>query len=364
MARTYAIRERRGGVWGFLSFLTSGVILLAVIALVAIFAFLAEANRAGPSPDGMTLVVDHGASVSEIGQALESQHQIRSAQYFRIAAQWVYGRGHPLKAGEYAIPAHASIRSIVQMMVEGETVQHPLTIPEGFTSQMVMEVIAASPFLTGPMPAQMPVEGSILPETYQIERGMTRTDLVQQMQADQEKALEEIWAHRAPNLPITTPEQAVILASIVERETGVASERPRVAAVFVNRLRIHMALQSDPTIIYGICQRFPARCHNGRLVDERTGEPRVIRQSEIALDTPYNTYKIQGLPPGPICNPGRASLEAVVNPPDTDDLYFVADGTGGHAFAATVAEHNANVAHWRQIEHQRLTQEAANSRRH
>ncbi|MES1158266.1 MAG: endolytic transglycosylase MltG [Terricaulis silvestris] len=363
MARTYAIRES-SGVWGFLSFLTSGVVVLAVIALVAIFAFLAETNRAGPSPQGMTLVIEHGATVSEIGQALESQHQIRSAQYFRIAAQWVYGRGHPLKAGEYAIPAHASMREIVQMMANGDIVQHPLTIPEGFTSQMAMEVIAASPFLSGPMPPTLPAEGSILPETYQIERGMTRTDLVRQMQSDQEKALQEIWANRAPDLPITTPEQAVILASIVERETGVASERPRVAAVFVNRLRLHMALQSDPTIIYGICVRFPARCHNGRLVDERTGEPRVIRQSEIDLNTPYNTYKIQGLPPGPISNPGRAALEAVVNPPQTGDLYFVADGTGGHAFASTIAQHAANVARWRQIEHQRLAQEAANSRHH
>ncbi|MES1201489.1 MAG: endolytic transglycosylase MltG [Pseudomonadota bacterium] len=362
MGRTYAIREG-GGFWGFISFMTSAAIVLAAVALVGIFAFLAEVNRAGPSADGLDINIDRGSSVSAIGQALEQRGQIRNTAIFRVAAQWVYARGKGLQAGEYSIPAHASVRQIVQMMADGRGVQHAVTIPEGLTVQAVMEVIAASPFLTGPMP-QAPPEGGILPETYQVQRGMTREALVQEMRDSRDEAVAQIWAHRAANLPISTPEEAVVLASIVERETGLDSERPRVAAVFVNRLRQHMALQSDPTIIYGVCHKYPARCKNGRLVDERTGQPRVIRQSEIDMDTGYNTYRIAGLPPTPIANPGRAALEAVVNPPNTDDLYFVADGSGGHVFAATVAQHNANVARWRVIERQRLAQEAAAQRRH
>ncbi|HVY85118.1 MAG TPA: endolytic transglycosylase MltG [Caulobacterales bacterium] len=361
MARTYAIRES-GGFWGFVSFLTSAAIVLAAVALVAIFAFLAEVNRPGPSVRGLDINIDHGSSVSAIGEALQQRGQIRNTMIFRIAAQWAYARGRGLQAGEYAIPAHASVRQIVQMMADGRAVQHAVTIPEGLTTRAAMEVIAASPFLTGDLP-EAPAEGSILPETYQVQRGMTRAALVQKMRDARDAALAEAWAHRADNLPISTPEEAVILASIVERETGVATERPRVAAVFINRLRQHMALQSDPTIIYGVCKRYPTRCKNGRLVDERTGQPRVIRQSEIDMDTGYNTYRIQGLPPTPIANPGLAAIQAVLNPPQTDDLYFVADGTGGHVFAATVEEHNANVARWRVIERQRLAQEAANNRR-
>ncbi|HVZ99776.1 MAG TPA: endolytic transglycosylase MltG [Caulobacterales bacterium] len=361
MGRTYAIRES-GGFWGFISFLTSSAIVLAAIALVAIFAFIAEVNRPGPSGQGLNINIDHGSSVTAIGQALERRGQIRNTLVFRIAAQWGYARGRGLQAGEYQIAPHASVRQIVQMMADGRAVQHAVTIPEGLTTRAVMEVIAASTVLEGPMP-EAPAEGAILPETYQVTRGMTREALVAQMRQARDGVLANAWAHRADNLPISTPEEAMILASIVERETGVDGERPRVAAVFINRLRRHMALQSDPTIIYGVCKRYPARCKNGRLVDEHTGQPRVIRQSEIDMDTGYNTYRISGLPPTPIANPGRAAIEAVLNPAQTDDLYFVADGTGGHVFAATVEEHNANVARWRLIERQRLAQEAANRRR-
>src|SRR5690606_13507799 len=203
-----------------------------------------------------------------------------------------------------------------------------------------------------------PPEGSILPDTYHVQRGMTRLALLQQMMEAHDRVVAEVWANRAADLPVDTPAELVNLASIVERETGVADERPLVAAVFVNRLRRPMRLESDPTIIYGVCKRFPDRCRDGRLVNAQ-GQRRTIRASEIALDTGYNTYRIDGLPPTPISNPGRAALEATANPAQSRALFFVADGTGGHVFAETLAEHNANVARWRQIEAQRLAEERA-----
>jgi UPF0755 protein len=187
---------------------------------------------------------------------------------------------------------------------------------------------------------------------------MTRAALLQQMRDAHDRAVAEIWASRQPNLPFATPEDMVNLAAIVERETGVAAERPLVASVFVNRLRRPMRLETDPTIIYGVCLRYPDRCRDGRLVDAQ-GNRRTIRQSEIALDTGYNTYRIDGLPPTPIANPGRAALEATANPAQSNAIFFVADGTGGHVFAATIAEHNANVARWREIEAERLAAERA-----
>jgi UPF0755 protein len=234
---------------------------------------------------------------------------------------------------------------------------HALTFPEGITISGVMRILEESEVLTGEMP-EAPAEGSVLPDTYHVERGMTRAALLQQMRDAHDAAVEEVWARRQPNLPLRTPDELVTLASIVERETGVGAERPMVAAVFVNRLRRPMRLETDPTIIYGVCLRFPDRCRDGRLVDAQ-GNRRTIRQSEIALDTGYNTYRIDGLPPTPISNPGRAALEATANPAQSDALFFVADGTGGHVFAATLAEHNANVARWRVIERERLAAERA-----
>jgi UPF0755 protein len=349
--------RRGGGLWGFITFLASIAIVVSAAALVAAFAFIAEANRPGPSAEPALFMVEQGASATAIGQALEREGRIRSELMFRIATR-AYARGQSLQAGEYELPASASLREIVRMMAEGQALLHAVTIPEGYTTAMAMRVIAESEVLTGEMP-ETPPDGAILPETYHVQRGMTRADLVQEMRDARDAAVAEIWAARAPNLPVRTPEEMVILASIVEKETGVPEERPQVAAVFTNRLRIGMALQSDPTIIYGVCRRYPARCENGRLVNDRTRQPRTIRESEIALDTGYNTYRIQRLPPTPIANPGRAALEAVAHPPESAALYFVANGTGGHAFAATVAEHNANVARWREIERVRLAQEAA-----
>ena len=359
MARFERPKRRGGGVWGLISSLASLLIIAAVIGFVGLFALQAETDRAGPSQHPSDFVVERGASVTTIGRSLQRAGVIRDARVFRVA-QLVYVRNRTLQAGEYEFPAHASLHDVLTMMAEGRALQHPMTFPEGITIAAAMRMIEQSDVLTGPMPAPLPSEGSVLPDTYHVQRGMTRAALIQQMRDARDRAVAEIWAARDAAIPVRTPDQLVTLASIVERETGAAAERPMVAAVFVNRLRLPMRLESDPTIIYGVCKQFPARCHDGRLVDGQ-GQPRVIRQSEIDLVTGYNTYRIDGLPPTPICNPGRDALTAVAHPAASNVLFFVANGVGGHVFAATVAEHNANVARWRQIEAQRLAAERANA---
>jgi UPF0755 protein len=313
-----------------------------------------EINRAGPAPAEATFVVARGASVSSIGRDLQRSGIIRDARIFR-AAHLLHARRATLQAGEYKFPASASMRDVVRTLADGGAVQHAITFPEGVTVADVMRILRESAVLSGEMP-EPPPEGSLLPETYHVQRGMTRAALLAQMREKRDAALAEIWASRAENLPVRTPEELVILASVIERETGVGAERPLVSAVIVNRLRRPMRLEMDSTIIYGVCVRYPGRCRDGRLVDER-GEPRVIRQSEIALDTGYNTYRIDGLPPTPIANPGRAALEAAADPAESDALFFVADGSGGHEFTSTLAAHEAAVARWRAIERQRLAEE-------
>ncbi|WP_395647551.1 endolytic transglycosylase MltG [Terricaulis sp.] len=333
---------------------------LAVVAIaaaaIAAFAFYTEASRAGPKAEDVTFTVARGSSAAAIGTQLQQEGLIRNALMFRIGTR-VFAPGEALQAGEYAIPANSSVRDIVRLMAEGNALQHRIVFPEGITVRAAMKLIEESEYLTGDMP-ETPPEGSILPETYHVERGMTRAALVQQMREARDQALAEIWEGRAPGLPFTSPDQLVTLASIVERETGVASERPLVAAVMVNRLRRPMRLEMDSTIIYGVCRQHPDRCADGRLVN-RQGQRRPILASEIALNTGYNTYRIDGLPPTPIGNPGRAALEATAHPADSNAIYFVADGSGGHAFAATLPEHNANVARWRMIERERLAAERA-----
>ena len=347
-------RASGGGAGGALATLFSLAVIAVAALLVAFFAFSSQVNRAGPALEDTTFVAARGASVTSIGRDLERAGLIRDARAFRIA-HLVYARDAALQAGEYAIPAGASTREILRLMTSGEALQHAVTFPEGTTIAGVMRILEESEVLTGDMPAAPP-EGTVLPETYHVQRGMTRAALLQQMRDAHDAAVAEIWAGRQANLPLASPAELVTLASIVERETGVGAERPLVAAVFVNRLRRPMRLESDPTIIYGVCKQFPARCRDGRLVDAR-GQPRVIRASEIALNTGYNTYRIDRLPPTPISNPGRAALAATANPADSNAIFFVADGSGGHVFAATLAEHNANVARWREIERARLAEE-------
>jgi UPF0755 protein len=316
--------------------------------LAAALLFIVETGRPGPSQEDATVVVPRGASVTSIARMLEAEGQVRSAIVFRAASQ-VYGAGKPMQAGEYLIPARASLRDVVSMIADGEAVQHPITLAEGLTSAMIVDVLARADVLTG-APPPVPPEGSILPETFNVQRGMDRTLLLAQMLDAQRELLEELWPQRAQNLPFDTPEEAITLASIVEKETGVAEERPQVAAVYINRLRRGMRLESDPTIIYGISKGVP--------LTNAAGQRRGLRRSELDdASNRYNTYQHDGLPPGPIANPGRASIEAVLNPPSTRDIFFVADGTGGHAFAATLGEHNRNVARWRVIEAQRIAEQ-------
>lgn len=348
MARAPA---RRGGGGSLVFWL---VALGGAAAIFVFFFFSSAMSRPGPSAEDRAFVVERGDSGAAIAANLEEQGLINDDFLFRVANR-LYGGGNALQAGEYQIPARASVREIVEMMTSGDALLHAITFPEGITIAAVMRIIEESDVLTGDMP-EAPPEGSILPDTYHVQRGMSRAALLQLMRDAHDEAVAEIWANRAPNLPITTVEDFVTLASIVERETGIAAERPMVAGVFINRLRVPMRLETDPTIIYGVCLRFPQRCRDGRLVDAQ-GNRRTIRQSEIELDTGYNTYRIDGLPPTPIANPGRAALEATANPATTNAIFFVADGTGGHRFAATLAEHQANVRRWREIEAERLAQQ-------
>ena len=314
----------------------SAVATLALVLALALGWALWTFNGPGPKAregEATTVVLRRGASLPEIAATLEREGVVRSSAVFITAAQ-VTGGARDLKAGEYSIASGASMSRILAAVRAGDVVRHFITIPEGMTSQAVAEVLARSPILTGVAPA--PPEGAVLPETYQVERGEDRAAVLKRMMDERDSLLAQLWAQRQAGLPFTTPEEAVVLASVVEKETGIASERPRVAAVFINRLRQGMRLESDPTTIYGLTGGKPLG--------------RGLRLSELTAPTPYNTYVIDGLPPTPIANPGREALAAVMDPPKTTDLFFVADGSGGHAFAATYDEHLKNVARWRAVE--------------
>jgi UPF0755 protein len=259
---------------------------------------------------------------------------------------FMYLRGAgALKAGEYEFRKAASMRQVLDTLVEGKSIAHKVTLAEGLTSQQIVERIQANPDLKGTI-TEIPAEGTLLPDTYRFQIGDSRQDIIERMQVSQKKFLAKMWEERDPDIVVQTPEEAVTLASIVEKETSRADERPLIASVFQNRLRKKMRLQSDPTIIYGLV--------GGKGVLDHP-----IQQEELDRETAYNTYNIDGLPPGPIANPGRAAIEAVLKPAKTKDLYFVADGTGGHAFAPSLDDHNKNVAQWRQIERAKREQERA-----
>jgi UPF0755 protein len=312
---------------------TLGVLVLA-IAVAGLWLYL------GPGPGARgggstTVILRPGARITEIASTLERERAISSGAVF-LAATQLTGVAHKLKAGEYEFPSHSSMAAVIAKIRRGDIVHHMVTIPEGLTSEQAVDILMNTEVLTGAAP--IPPEGSILPETYEVRRGEDRSAVLQRMMDARDELLRTLWAQRRDGLPFTTPEQAVTLASIVEKETGLADERPRVAAVFVNRLAKGIRLESDPTIVYGLTGGKPLG-HG-------------IRQSEMTTPTPYNTYLIAGLPPTPICNPGRASLAAVLDPPRTDELYFVANGQGGHNFATTLEQHDKNVEHWRTIERQ------------
>jgi UPF0755 protein len=339
-------RKSRSQVIVFLNFLMTIAMLAALGAGALVYLGKQEFDRRGPTAETRNYEVKRGAGIGDVAAQLENQGLISNqgpisgARVFRMAAK-AYGMDTKLKAGEYQINPGASMRDVLATITSGKSVLYSLTIPEGLTVEQIWSRIAASEALTGEMPKKIPPEGALFADTQRFAKGTTREEMVAKLMGDQKKLVEEIWARRAPNLPIENVEDFVTLASIVEKETGQNDERSRVAAVFVNRLNKGMRLQSDPTILYGL---FGGK---GRPAD------RAILKSDIDNPTPYNTYTIDGLPPTPISNPGRAALEAVANPSKTNDLYFVADGTGGHAFAATLDEHNENVARWRALEKQK-----------
>jgi UPF0755 protein len=315
------------------------LLLLAMIGAGAVFYYGRQILEApGPLQEDKVVNIPSRAGKRDIADVLNRSGVIDVNPWVFIGSVFALKASSDLKPGEYSFQKNASLREVIGTIVEGKVVQHSVTIPEGLTSEQIVARLGDNDIFAGSV-REIPREGTLLPETYKFPRGTNREQVIQRMQQAQKRVLAEIWERRSPDLPVKTPEQLVTLASIVEKETGKPDERSRVAAVFVNRLRQKIKLQSDPTIIYG-------------LVGGRGTLGRPIKRSEITQPSPYNTYVIEGLPPGPISNPGRASLEATANPARTRDLYFVADGTGGHAFTETYNEHQKNVARLRAMEKQ------------
>jgi len=316
---------------------------IAIVALIAVGAGLAGAGlfakkiftQPGPLAKPATIIVGRGATVATIAGELRARGVIANQAQFRIAAR-IQGVHRKLKAGEYSFEPRVSLKAVLAILQEGRTVARRVTVAEGLTSKEIVALLQSTDGLSGQVD-KTPPEGSLLPDTYHFSYGDNRAELVGRLRRSMVEALDELWARRAADLPFKTREEAVVLASIVEKETGIPEERPRVAALFINRLRKGMRLDADPTVAYGL---------NGGAGP--LGRP--LTFDDLKADHPYNTYRRYGLPPGPICNPGREALAAVLNPIETDELYFVADGSGGHAFARTLEEHNRNVLRWRKVQ--------------
>lgn len=319
-------------------FLALVLALAVMVAGITLWGYAAYTHEGPAAVKGKETVVTvrSGIGLRGIAQALKSAGVITDEDVFMAGAR-IFGKAKALKAGDYAIASGASMKDIAEQIAEGRVLVYKVTIAEGLTSQMAADIVAKNPSLSGDMP-KTPEEGSLLPETYLFHKGTTRAEILAQMQKDHDELLDRLWEKRAKGLPFKTKREAVIMASVVEKETALPEERRHIASVFINRLRTGMKLQSDPTIIYGITKGYPLG--------------RGIRESEIHAGSPFNTYVVPGLPAGPICNPGRDALAAVLDPADTKDLYFVADGSGGHAFAATIDDQVRNVRRWRKIEKQ------------
>jgi UPF0755 protein len=320
------------------------LILAAVITILAGASiwFSAAFNRPGPLAAGVTVIIPRGAGVEEIAGLLHGKDVIDNPLVFSIGVRLGGGEKF-LRAGEYAFEAAISPRGVMAVLLAGKTVVRRLTVAEGLTTAQALALVAAAEGLEGKISAP-PGEGELMPDTYHYSYGDSRDRLVQRMRQAMTRTVDEAWAARAANLPLDSPREALILASIVEKETALAEERALIAAVFINRLKRGMRLQSDPTVAYGLA-REAGRADGGL--------SRPLRRADLAKPTPFNTYLISGLPPAPIANPGRAALGAVTRPAMTGVLYFVADGSGGHAFARTLAEHNRNVAKWRRLKRKR-----------
>ncbi len=312
------------------------LIVLSIAAAAVLFIGRQRFEAPGPLAEGKMVNIPRGLGIRDIADLLQREGVIDQPYVFMGGVIALKARGE-LKYGEYQFTKNSSVADVVDTITEGKVIQHAVTVPEGLTSEQIVARLLENDGLAGQI-KEIPREGTLLPETYRFTRGMTREQIIQRMQQAHRRVLQEVWERRMQDLPVKTPEQLVTLASIVEKETGRPDERTRVAAVFVNRLKSRMRLQSDPTIIYG-------------LTGGKGSLGRPILKSEIEQPTPYNTYVVDGLPPGPIANPGRASLEAAANPARTKELYFVADGTGGHVFSENYTEHQKNVARLRGIEH-------------
>ena len=346
-------KKRKTGITA----LFSGLMTAAVFLLVAVFAGVTLAHREfsepGPLQTDKVVIIERGSTTEDIVETLTREGVVTRPSLLWAVLLWrdisskfsSEGANRRAKSGEYLFRQSASMSEVVDVITSGRSIQHAITIPEGLTSEQIVERLMQNELLTGEIES-IPAEGALLPDTYRINRGTSREALIARMASEQRRVLNEIWSRRAKDLPLRNPRELVTLASIVEKETGRADERPRVASVFYNRLEKKMRLQSDPTIIYGIFGG------DGKPAD------RPIYQSDLEKQTPFNTYIIKGLPPTPIANPGRAALEAVANPSRTPDLYFVADGTGGHVFAETLDEHNQNVRRWRKLEAEKAAEAA------
>lgn len=323
-----------------LGLIVYGFTICVVLAAAGFWWLSGEFTKPGPVQEPTLFVVERGMGASNISYALHQQQLIENPYIFRIGVT-VVGDHTKLKAGEYEIQPGMSARDIGHMMAEGKVVERRVTIREGLTSYEIVQLLNDVENLKGEITTP-PEEGTLLPQTYDYRLDEDRAEIITRLEDAMTKTIDELWEGRAANLPFDTKEEALTLASIVEKETGVAEERKRVAGVFVNRLRQGIALQTDPTVIYAITKGKHKNDGKGPL-------GRRLLRKDLEFDSPYNTYKYPGLPPGPIANPGRASIEAVLNPEKHDYIYFVADGTGGHMFAKTLAEHNDNVAKWRKI---------------
>lgn len=310
------------------------MMLAAFLAGGALY-IVRAATKPGPLTQEVIVYITPGTSTRDISNTLKNQKIIDSFELFTGVSYWLRQEGG-LQAGEYTFAPGMSLFDVIRRIQKGEVYKRHITIPEGLTTYQIVALLNADPYLSGPIEG-MPAEGTLLPETYQYTRGMSRRSVMNRMEQAMRDQIQTLWSNRPSTFPLKSAHDAVVLASVVEKETGVASERSRVAGVFFNRLRLGMKLQSDPTVIYAITKG------NGPL-------GRALTRADLQnTDSPYNTYLYAGLPPGPIANPGRDSLMAVFAPVVSDDLYFVADGTGGHAFAKTLDGHNQNVARWRAI---------------
>ena len=336
----------------FIKGLLSLLVLLLFLGGIALGGgwlwFQNEIAKPGPSTGQVVFAVQPGETLTSVAARLEQDGLVTDDRLVRLKAR-LDGSELAIKTGEYILEPRASIVDIIDIMIEGKSVLYKITLPEGRTTAQLLKIIEEDSVLEGALPTEEVAEGTLLPDTYLFQRGTSRADLIARMQDAQDKVLDELWPQRAEGLPISTPEEAIILASVVEKETGIASERPQIAGLFTTRLKRGMRLESDPTIIYGISK--------GEPLYNRRGERRTLYRSEIDRKTDWNTYQIDGLPKTPICNPGRDAIAAVLNPDETGHIFFVADGKGGHLFARTLAEHNRNVAAYRKYEREEIQRE-------